>query len=255
MTTDTPRDLRQYRIVPPPKYKKDYGGQLVRVPKMPLLPDYDVQLNKRVHKPDPLVPDGAIFTLRARYTNGINSKGEPQAQLVCDWLCPCCGHKHERTFPDSMLEEGKVEFVEETPLLAPGVSRVVYLAAPYTHPDPQVRQQRWIDACDAAVDLMRMGYAVLSPISMGHPIAHRGQDAGIGGDWQAWQAACLAMMAGCSHFAVLQTEGWKQSVGIQAEVDHAHKLGLPIWAMIDLEEHGYGFELQPNMAFALGGAE
>lgn len=251
---DTPRGLRQYRTVPPPKFKKDYGGQLVRVPKMPPLSYYDLELSKHAEKPDPLIPNNAVFTLRARYTNGIDGTGKSQAQLVCDWPCPCCGHKHERIFQDSMLEEGKAEFVEETSHLTPGNSRVVYLAAPYTHPDSKVRQQRWIDACDAAAELMRMGYAVLSPISMGHPIAVRGQDAGIGGDWQAWQAACLAMMAGCSHFAVLQTEGWEHSVGVGAEVDHAHKLGLPLWAMTDIEGHGYGFELQPNMPFA-GGAE
>jgi hypothetical protein len=47
---------------------------------------------------------------------------------------------------------------------------VIYLACPYTDPDPAVRKARFDIATAVAADLIRGGRIVYSPITMTHPI-------------------------------------------------------------------------------------
>ena len=47
----------------------------------------------------------------------------------------------------------------------------IYLAAPYSHSNPSIRQSRFLAANQAAAKLIGMGHIVFSPISHSHPIA------------------------------------------------------------------------------------
>ena len=47
----------------------------------------------------------------------------------------------------------------------------IYLAAPYSHSNPSIRQSRFLAANNAAAKLIGMGHIVFSPISHSHPIA------------------------------------------------------------------------------------
>ena len=47
---------------------------------------------------------------------------------------------------------------------------IIYLAAPYSHPDPGVRERRFRAINRAAAALIAEGRIVFSPISMSHPI-------------------------------------------------------------------------------------
>jgi len=51
---------------------------------------------------------------------------------------------------------------------------LIYLASPYSHPDPSVRQERYEAACKATAAMMRQGYHVYSPIAATHPPANYG---------------------------------------------------------------------------------
>jgi hypothetical protein len=62
---------------------------------------------------------------------------------------------------------------------------MVYLASPYSHPDPAVREQRFHAACRATAALLRAGCVVFSPIVHSHAlVAH-----GVPTDWAFWQHA------------------------------------------------------------------
>ncbi len=220
-----PADVRAWDAAPPPKFKKDYPGQFVRVLDVPR---YGYGLG---HDP---VPDNAVMQIRTRIT-GAGSGNE--TILNCDWHCPCCGHAHGRELKESAIAEGKVQFLSPG-VESSGLRASFYLAAPYTHDDPDVRQQRWLDATRAAAWLMRQGHMVLSPISMGHPMTVMGAD----GDWTAWQQACLAMLEACACMVILHVPGWEQSVGIAAEADHAHKIGMPLWRLAPTDDGQYRLE-------------
>ena len=50
---------------------------------------------------------------------------------------------------------------------------MIYLASPYSHPDPAVMEQRFETACRVAGWLMARGEIVFCPIAMSHSVAVR----------------------------------------------------------------------------------
>ena len=101
---------------------------------------------------------------------------------------------------------------------------MLYLASPYTHPDPRVRHQRFEVACRAAAALLRAGVSVFSPIAHSHPIAKYG----VPTTWGFWQRVDQDYLRHCQALGVLKLPGWKESVGVQAEIKLAKSLGIPI---------------------------
>ena len=102
---------------------------------------------------------------------------------------------------------------------------LVYLATPYSHPNPLVREKRFRVVNRVAADLMRKGVHVFSPISHTHPIALAGD---LPKGWEFWQEYDRAIMRACDAMIVLKQRGWKHSVGVQAEIALAAEMGLPV---------------------------
>ena len=101
---------------------------------------------------------------------------------------------------------------------------MIYLASPFTHVDPLVRQQRFDSACRAAAILIGRGKTVFSPISHSYGIcAH-----GVPHDWRFWQRHDRRYLEVCDEVVVLMLDGWQESVGIQAEVAIAREFGKPV---------------------------
>lgn len=103
-------------------------------------------------------------------------------------------------------------------------SSLVYLASPYSHPDPLVRESRFQAVCKAAAHLMGAGLHIFSPIAHTHPIALAGS---LPGDWEYWKAYDETMLAACGALVVLALDDWQQSKGIREEEKIAHRLLLP----------------------------
>lgn len=102
---------------------------------------------------------------------------------------------------------------------------MIYLACPYSHPDPAVREARFRVANAAAAVLMGRGEAVFSPISHSHPIAVQ---CGLPGDFDFWRDFDEAMIAASSSLAVVMLDGWRESRGVTAEIEMAEKRGMPV---------------------------
>jgi hypothetical protein len=109
-----------------------------------------------------------------------------------------------------------LEFPEGEPL--------IYLASPYSHPDPMVREARFQAACRQAAELMRCGISVFSPIVYSHSIVAYGLPA----DWATWERLDRAILEICSEVLVLALDGWRESEGVQAEIEVAKRLGKPV---------------------------
>ncbi len=232
MNAPVNRDLLSYNAQQPPKLKKDWEGKLLRVHTFPQHSYWEPGTTNRKECLEPLVPAGAVLDLRKRYTDG----GAPR--LVCDWPCPCCGHKHERIIPEEYVTKGKAEFVEPAEC-NPFAKPTIYLASPYSHPDATVREQNWLAAAAAAAWLMQRGntdfgegYTVFSPISMGHPISVMGASTGLGFNFTTWQRTSITLMQSCTHLVLLFLDDWHLSTGCKAEVDYARQCGLPVWGLL-----------------------
>jgi nucleoside 2-deoxyribosyltransferase len=101
---------------------------------------------------------------------------------------------------------------------------MIYLASPYSHSDPAVREQRFRAVCQAAARLMRNGEIVFSPIAHGHPIALHG----LPNDWRFWEWHDREQLLRCDELVVLTIDGWRESEGVQAEIRIAAELGKPV---------------------------
>ena len=96
--------------------------------------------------------------------------------------------------------------------------KLVYLACPYSHPDPIVRARRFEQATKAAARMINEGVFVYSPITHSHPMAVAGD---LPLDWEFWRKYDELFMSMCSKMVVLKLDGWKESSGVQAEIEMA----------------------------------
>lgn len=104
-------------------------------------------------------------------------------------------------------------------------SQLTYLACPYSNPDDAIRAGRFASVNRIAATLMQAGHLIFSPISHTRPIALAG-DLPHGFDF--WEQYDTAFLKACKAIIVLTIDGWRESVGVQAEIKIAGELGIPI---------------------------
>lgn len=103
---------------------------------------------------------------------------------------------------------------------------IVYLACPYSHPDPVIREWRFIQANKYAAKLMQAGIMVFSPISHTHPIAVAGD---LPKGWDFWERYDRLYLEASRALVGLCLPGWEESKGFMAEVRIMDELRKPVW--------------------------
>lgn len=101
----------------------------------------------------------------------------------------------------------------------------IYLATPYSDPDPKVRQVRFEAVNKVAARLMLEGNIVFSPISHTHPIALAGD---LPKGWEFWKKMDESFLEWCDELHIYCTDGWMESVGVCAEHNIAIELSKPV---------------------------
>jgi hypothetical protein len=103
---------------------------------------------------------------------------------------------------------------------------LTYLAAPYSHRDPEVVEARVVHIARAAAWLLEnTGKNVFSPISHSHPLHKL---AGMKGDWNFWCKIDTDWLERSDDVVILTLPGWRESVGVTEETKIATRLFLPI---------------------------
>ena len=104
-------------------------------------------------------------------------------------------------------------------------SPLVYLAAPYSHPDSEVRRHRlkWVNRY--ATHLLSHGTLAFSPLSHGAPLDSPAIPASI------WYELGLRIMEGCDQLWLLALDGWEDSEGVRMELEHAWQLDIPVYVV------------------------
>jgi hypothetical protein len=105
------------------------------------------------------------------------------------------------------------------------MKEIIYLAAPYSHVDADVREWRFHKINAVVARLINLGYVVFSPITHNHPVA---KVHSLPKGWEFWKEYDFAFLERCSRLFVLQLDGWEDSVGVMAEIDKAKELKIPI---------------------------
>lgn len=102
---------------------------------------------------------------------------------------------------------------------------MIYLASPYTNPDPQLRSRRFIAAREFCVHHMNLGRVIFSPIVYGHQFS---RDFGHPVEASHWRSLNESLMQAMTELWVLRLPGWEASVGVQAEIEWAERLSIPL---------------------------
>ena len=98
-----------------------------------------------------------------------------------------------------------------------------YLASPYTHDDPAIRELRYRLAREHTAKLLTARIPVYSPIVHCHDLA---KCHALPHDAEFWKWYNLAMMQSSTKLRVLTIEGWNVSQGVTWEMDQSSNLGL-----------------------------
>lgn len=105
---------------------------------------------------------------------------------------------------------------------------MIYLASPYSDPDPAIRQQRYEAVCKAAGELIRRGHVVYSPIAHSH---HLSEVCNLPENWEFWRRQDTAMLKLADELWVLDLPGWRESVGVRAEMNVASSWWRHAWLL------------------------
>lgn len=170
-----------------------------------------------------VAPGMEVFVPRFREWHNVES-----VMVSDDW----------ETFPGGFIVSGggfncgvaEVYVVEKnvppkSDMVADDGQDLVYLATPYTHKNPEVRAERFRVVNRVAAEMMAGGTHVFSPISHTHEMSVQHE---LPHDWQYWQNNCRVMVSRCDRLVVLMQDGWRESVGVRAEIELAHSQGMPV---------------------------
>ena len=105
------------------------------------------------------------------------------------------------------------------------MSELVYLASPYSHLDPEVMERRFLDVCKVAAKLMSEGVFVFCPIAHTHPMAVAGN---LPREFDFWEKYDRVVLGQCKKLIVVKMPGWDISKGVQAEINIATEIGIPV---------------------------
>lgn len=98
----------------------------------------------------------------------------------------------------------------------PNASPVYYLASPYSSKVGGLRDRRYHAVNKVAVALIKDGFVVIEPIVTGHV-----KQGVLGTDFKTWETVDKALINVCRAMFVLKLPGWKDSVGVTAEIHYA----------------------------------
>jgi len=107
--------------------------------------------------------------------------------------------------------------------------KFVYLASPYSHPNPHVMQARYEEVrLFIALTLRSLDYlnaVCISPILHNHNVAVHHK---LPRDFSFWEKVDSVLLEHCDELWILQLNGWKESRGVALEKERTTQLGLPI---------------------------
>ena len=102
---------------------------------------------------------------------------------------------------------------------------MIYLASPYSHPDPAVVEARYRAVLLAVGRMTARGHHVYSPIVHYHEVAKL-MDLPTSAEF--WAKINHATIDLCEYVLVLRTGGWIRSDGVLDEISYAKKKGIQV---------------------------
>lgn len=105
---------------------------------------------------------------------------------------------------------------------------MAYLASPYTHKNPDIMEAREEFVSIIAAELTsKHRVALFLPITQSHRMVQLMPDL-FGTSFESWKDIDLDAIAHCDELWVIKMSGWKESIGVRAEIAFAEEKNIPI---------------------------
>jgi len=102
---------------------------------------------------------------------------------------------------------------------------MIYLASPYNHEDPSVRDWRYEQTMELLAGLLMSGKFVYSPIVHCHEMSKKFP---LSIRFDFWREFDFHMIDLAKCLYVYQLEGWETSTGVSLEIAHAENISKPV---------------------------
>ena len=103
---------------------------------------------------------------------------------------------------------------------------IIYVASPYSHESPFVREDRFRAVEQFTAKLIKTGVKAFSPIAAFH---HMVRQFALPTDAKYWSEFNYHFLKNSDRLYILQLEGWDTSKGVQMEIEWARELYIPIF--------------------------
>lgn len=104
--------------------------------------------------------------------------------------------------------------------------KLIYLASPYTHKNPDIVERRVAATASVVAHYMLGGFVILSPILHCH---HLSKVYDFPGHFQFWMDWDFTLIDHCDEVWVLMLDGWKESTGVNAEIAYCQAKGKTVY--------------------------
>ncbi len=101
---------------------------------------------------------------------------------------------------------------------------LIYISAPSPKPNGD-KEQRFNDIAKYSGNLLKSGYHILCPMTLGINLTKVIQ---LPEDREFWMKWCIKLLSKCDEIHVLMFEGWEESIGVAEEIEFAHNNKLVI---------------------------
>lgn len=101
----------------------------------------------------------------------------------------------------------------------------IYIASPYTSPDPAIMEERYLAAEAYTAKLLSQSRWCYSPIVHCHSLSLHHS---LPSSFSYWKSYNTALLRVANALHILQLPGWEDSVGVTYEMTLAHHLTIPV---------------------------
>lgn len=102
---------------------------------------------------------------------------------------------------------------------------MIYLASPYSHPDPEIREARYLKTVAETARLASLRHVVYSPIVHWHVVAKYHT---LPYEASFWEHQNRSMLKLATTLYILTLDGWEESTGVTQELIWAKQLSIPV---------------------------
>lgn len=104
-------------------------------------------------------------------------------------------------------------------------NNIIYIGSPYSHPDENIRIERFNQVTIFAAQLVSKGYTAISPITYGHLLLDYKK---MPTEFEFWNKFCISLLSKCSDIYIYKIDGWQESKGLKAEIEFAEKNNINV---------------------------